>query len=106
MQAHIRKIFVQLTYEKKAKEKACLASIQRNIKIYYRVRDWPWMQFYQLVLGETANIRKKQLEAERKKKMQEGIDKIKELTKSRGSSLRLSSPEKMLRRQMKQRSEL
>jgi len=79
MQAHIRKIFVQLTYEKKAKEKACLASIQRNIKIYYRVRDWPWMQFYQLVLGETANIKKKQLEAERKKKMQEGIDKIKEV---------------------------
>jgi len=37
------------------------------------------MQFYQLVLGETANIKKKQIEAERKKKMQEGLDKIKEV---------------------------
>merc|ERR1719333_436260 len=73
MQAHIRKIFVKLTYEDKVKEKAALASIQRNIKIYYRVRDWPWMQFYQLVLGETANIKKKQIEAERKKKMQERL---------------------------------
>merc|ERR1719259_570309 len=79
MQAHVRKIFVKLTYEDKVKEKAALASIQRNIKIYYRVRDWPWMQFYQLVLGETANIKKKQIEAERKKKMQEGLDKIKEM---------------------------
>jgi len=79
MQSHIRKIFVKLTYDQKVKEKTALASIQRNIKIYYRVRDWPWMQFYQLVLGETANIKKKQIEAERKKKMQEGIDKIKEV---------------------------
>merc|ERR1719259_233580 len=78
MQAHVRKIFVKITYDQKVKEKAALAAIQRNIKIYYRVRDWPWMQFYQLVLGETANIKKKQIEAE-KKKMQEGLDKIKEM---------------------------
>merc|ERR1712168_478516 len=30
-------------------------------------------------LGETANIKKKQIEAERKNKMQEGIDKIKDV---------------------------
>jgi len=79
MQAHIRKIFVKITFDQKAKEKAALSSIQRSIKIYYRVRDWPWMQFYQLVLGETSNIKKKQEEAERRKKMQEGMDKIKEV---------------------------
>jgi len=79
MQAHIRTIMVKTIYDQKVKEKAGLASIQRNIKIYYRVRDWPWMQFYQLVLGETANIKKKQIEAERKKMMQEGLDKIKDV---------------------------
>merc|ERR1711931_46721 len=79
MQAHIRTIMVKTIYDQKVKEKAGLVSIQRNIKIYYRVRDWPWMQFYQLVLGETANIKKKQEEAERRKMMQEGLDKIKDV---------------------------
>merc|ERR1711990_954184 len=79
MQAHIRKIFVKLTYDRKVKEKTAIACIQRNIKIYYRVRDWPWMRFYQLVLGEAANIKKKQAEAERKKIMQEGMSKVKEV---------------------------
>merc|ERR1712002_1185294 len=76
MQAHIRTCLVGVTYKAKAAEKKGIASIQNNIRNYYRCKNWAWYQFYMLVVSEGAKIRKKREEEERRKMMAEGFDKL------------------------------
>merc|ERR1712002_1077941 len=76
MQAHVRKCLVAVTYKIKAAEKRGIASIQNNIRNYYRCKNWAWYQFYMLVVSEGAKIRKKREEEERRKMMAEGFDKL------------------------------
>jgi len=76
MQAHVRKCLVAVTYKIKAAEKRGIASIQNNIRNYYRCKNWAWYQFYMLVVSEGAKIRKKREEEERRKLMAEGFDKL------------------------------
>merc|ERR1712212_475655 len=75
MQAHIRTCLVGVTYKLKAAEKRSIASIQNNIRNYYKCKNWPWYQFYMLVVSEGAKIRKKKEEEERRKMMAEGFEK-------------------------------
>merc|ERR1712002_1124485 len=76
MQAHVRKCLVAVTYKAKAAEKRGIASIQNNIRNYYKCKNWGWYQFYMLVTSEGAKIRKKKEEEERRKMMAEGFDKL------------------------------
>merc|ERR1712002_1275324 len=76
MQAHIRTCLVGVTYKLKAAEKRSIASIQNNIRNYYKCKNWPWYQFYMLVVSEGAKIRKKKEEEERRKMMAEGFEKL------------------------------
>merc|ERR1712002_948021 len=76
MQAHIRKCLVNVTYKTKCAEKKAIFSIQNNIRNYYRCKNWPWYQFYMLVVSEGAKIRKKKEEEERRKIMAEGFEKL------------------------------
>merc|ERR1719348_2873316 len=46
MQAHIRKCLVAVTYIEKRKEKVSLEVIQRNIKKYFGLKNWPWWLLY------------------------------------------------------------
>merc|ERR1719348_1172630 len=46
MQAHIRKCLVAVTYVEKRKEKVALEVIQRNIKKYFGLKNWPWWLLY------------------------------------------------------------
>merc|ERR1719187_2505064 len=59
MQAHVRKCLVSVTYKEKCAEKKAIFSIQNNIRNYYRCKNWPWYQFYMLVVSEAGKIRKK-----------------------------------------------
>merc|ERR1712228_504833 len=76
MQAHVRGCLVAVTFEAKAAEKKGIGSIQNNIRNYYRCKNWPWYQFYMLVMSEGAKIRKKKEEEERRRMMAEGLDKL------------------------------
>merc|ERR1719193_1932758 len=76
MQAHVRKCLVAVTYKVKAAEKKGIASIQNNVRNYYKCKNWAWYQFYMLVTSEGAKIRKKKEEEERRKMMAEGLDKL------------------------------
>merc|ERR1712121_347291 len=76
MQAHVRKCLVAVTFKAKAAEKKAIFSIQNNIRNYYRCKNWPWYQFYMLVVSESAKIRKKKEEEERRKMMAEGFEKL------------------------------
>merc|ERR1712002_410576 len=76
MQAHVRKCLVGVTYKLKAVEKKSIASIQNNIRNYYKCKNWPWYIFYMLVVSEGAKIRKKKEEEERRRMMAEGFDKL------------------------------
>merc|ERR1712142_729160 len=76
MQAHVRKCCVAVTYKLKAAEKKGIASIQNNVRNYYRCKNWPWYIFYMLVVSESAKIRKKAEEEARRKMMAEGFEKL------------------------------
>jgi len=76
MQAHVRKCLVAVTYKLKAAEKKGIASIQNNVRNYYRCKNWPWYIFYMLVVSESAKIRKKAEEEARRKMMAEGFEKL------------------------------
>merc|ERR1719309_499682 len=76
MQAHVRKCCVAVTYKAKAAEKKGIASIQNNVRNYYRCKNWPWYIFYMLVVSESAKIRKKAEEEARRKMMAEGFEKL------------------------------
>merc|ERR1712198_290051 len=76
MQAHVRKCLVAVTYKAKAAEKKGIASIQNNVRNYYKCKNWPWYQFYMLVTSEAGKIRKKREEEERRRLMAEGFDKL------------------------------
>merc|ERR1712002_731558 len=79
MQSAARKILVKSTYAEKRAEKKAIASIQHNVRNYYRCKNWPWYQFYMVVVGESAKIRKKKEEEERRKLMAEGFHKLEEM---------------------------
>jgi len=79
MQCQSRRLLVRGTYDKKIAEKKCLQSIQRNIRLYYNCRDWPWYQFYTMIKGEMEVLQKKKAEEERRKLMQEGFEKFQEM---------------------------
>merc|ERR1719228_2299328 len=53
-----------------------IASIQNNVRNYYRCKNWPWYIFYMLVVSESAKIRKKAEEEARRKMMAEGFEKL------------------------------
>merc|ERR1719249_498464 len=76
MQAHVRKCLVAVTYKAKAAEKKGIASIQNNVRNYYKCKNWPWYQFYMLITSEAGKIRKKREEEERRRLMAEGFDKL------------------------------
>jgi len=76
MQAHVRSCLVAVTYKEKVAEKKSIASIQNNVRNYYKCKNWAWYQFYMLVTSEGAKIRKKKEEEERRKMMAEGLDKL------------------------------
>jgi len=76
MQAHVRGCLVAVTFKSKAAEKKGIASIQNNVRNYYKCKNWPWYQFYMLVVSEGAKIRKKKEEEERRRMMAEGFDKL------------------------------
>merc|ERR1719419_2114585 len=79
MQSAARKILVKQTYAEKKAEKKAIASIQQNVRNYYRCKNWPWYQFYMVVVGESAKIRKKKEEEERRRLMAEGFHKLEEM---------------------------
>merc|ERR1712142_38190 len=76
MQAHIRKCLVSVTYKQKCAEKKAIFSIQLNIRNYYRCKNWPWYIFYMVVVGASADIRKKKEEEGRRRMMAEGFEKL------------------------------
>merc|ERR1719391_1670103 len=76
MQAHVRGCLVAVTFKAKAAEKKGIASIQNNVRNYYKCKNWSWYQFYMLVTSEGAKIRKKKEEEERRRMMAEGFDKL------------------------------
>merc|ERR1719365_226810 len=76
MQAHVRGCLVAVTFKAKAAEKKGIASIQNNVRNYYKCKNWAWYQFYMLVMSEGAKIRKKREEEERRRLMAEGFDKL------------------------------
>jgi len=76
MQAHVRGCLVAVTFKAKAAEKKGIASIQNNVRNYYKCKNWAWYQFYMLVMSEGAKIRKKREEEERRRMMAEGFDKL------------------------------
>merc|ERR1719249_76532 len=76
MQAHVRGCLVAVTYKAKAAEKKGIASIQNNVRNYYKCKNWPWYQFYMLITSEAGKIRKKREEEERRRLMAEGFDKL------------------------------
>merc|ERR1712168_1741055 len=71
-----QKVLVHVLYQTKIAEKKALQSIQRNIKLYYTCRDWAWYQFYTMIKGEMEVLKKKKVEEERRKAMQEGFEKF------------------------------
>merc|ERR1712198_352714 len=77
MQAHVRKCLVSVTYKEKCAEEKAIFSIQNNIRNYYRCKNWPWYQFYMLVVSEAGKIRKKKEEEERRALMAAGFEKLK-----------------------------
>merc|ERR1719193_1408809 len=76
MQCQARRVLVHVTYQGKIAEKKGISSIQRNIRLYYNCRDWAWYQFYTMVKGEMAVLKKKLAEEERRKQMAEGLAKF------------------------------
>merc|ERR1712200_213619 len=76
MQCQARRVLVHVTYQGKIAEKKGISSIQRNIRLYYNCRDWPWYKFYTMVKGEMGALKKKQAEEERRKQMAEGLAKF------------------------------
>merc|ERR1719230_1975927 len=76
MQCQARRVLVHVTYQGKIAEKKGISSIQRNIRLYYNCRDWVWYQFYTMVKGEMAVLKKKLAEEERRKQMAEGLAKF------------------------------
>merc|ERR1711942_135330 len=76
MQAHVRGCLVAVTFKAKAAEKKSIASIQNNVRNYYKCKNWPWYQFYMLVVSEGAKIRKKKEEEERRALMAAGFEKL------------------------------
>merc|ERR1719159_2181195 len=46
MQAHARKVLVADTYQVLRNEKVALECIQRNIKKYFGLKNWPWWLLY------------------------------------------------------------
>merc|ERR1711872_790720 len=77
MQAHVRGCLVAVTFKEKCAEKKAIFSIQNNIRNYYRCKNWPWYQFYMLVVSEAGKIRKKKEEEERRALMAAGFEKLK-----------------------------
>merc|ERR1739838_545664 len=76
MQAHVRSCLVAVTYKEKVAEKKSIASIQNNVRNYYKCKNWAWYQFYMLVTSESAKIRKKKEEEERRALMAAGFEKL------------------------------
>merc|ERR1719431_2452989 len=76
MQCQARRVLVHVTYQGKIAEKKGISSIQRNIRLYYNCRDWVWYQFYTMMKGEMAILKKKLAEEERRKQMAEGLAKF------------------------------
>merc|ERR1719348_2020096 len=76
MQCQARRVLVHVTYQGKIAEKKGISSIQRNIRLYYNCRDWVWHQFYTMMKGEMAILKKKLAEEERRKQMAEGLAKF------------------------------
>jgi len=77
MQCHARICMVKLDlYNKMKAEKVAFSAIQRNIRLYYACKDWIWFKFYTMVKNESTKIIAKQKEEERRRQMQEGLDKI------------------------------
>merc|ERR1719489_722752 len=76
MQCQARRVLVHVTYQGKIAEKKGISSIQRNIRLYYNCRDWAWYQFYTMVKGEMAVLKKKLAEEGRRKQMAEGLAKF------------------------------
>merc|ERR1712002_788764 len=79
MQSHIRGVLILPTYNHKKAEKKAIASIQQNIRNYYNCKNWPWYQFYMVVVHESSKIRKKKEEEERRRLMAEGFHKLEEM---------------------------
>jgi len=79
MQAAARNILVGVVFAQKKAEKKAISSIQNNVRNYYRCKNWPWYQFYMVVVHESSKIRKKAEEAERRRLMAEGFHKLEEM---------------------------
>merc|ERR1712042_366458 len=67
MQCQSRRVLAHVKYQTKIAEKKAIASIQQNVRNYYRCKNWPWYQFYMVVVGASADIRKKKEEEERRR---------------------------------------
>jgi myosin heavy subunit len=77
MQCTARVVLMKLsTYNALKTQKTLTSALQRNIRNYYQVRDWPWYKFYTMVKGEMGKILAKMAEDARKKAMAEGLAKI------------------------------
>jgi len=76
MQCQARRVLVHVTFQEKIGEKKAISSIQRNIKLYYNCRDWPWYKFYTMMKSEIENLKKKLAEEERRTMMREGLAKF------------------------------
>merc|ERR1712015_453569 len=46
MQCQARRVLVHVAYDVKRKEKGALEVIQRNVKKYFGLKNWPWWLLY------------------------------------------------------------
>merc|ERR1719383_751190 len=77
MQCTARVVLMKLsTYNALKTQKTLVSALQRNIRMYYTVRDWAWFKFYTMVKGEMGKILAKMAEEARKKAMAEGLAKV------------------------------
>jgi myosin heavy subunit len=49
LQAHIRAYLTQLNYKKLREQRVALVVLQRNIKKFLQLRNWPWWKLYQKI---------------------------------------------------------
>merc|ERR1712142_1003779 len=77
MQCHARRILVlNIDFAAKKAQKNALAAIQRNIRIYNAAKDWQWYQYYTTIKNGYAKIKKQIEEEERRRVLQEGLEKF------------------------------
>lgn len=90
LQCHFRRYLANIEYSAMKSTKQSLQLLQQNLKIYLKIKSWPWLKFLQDMLPMIALARQEEErlaleEAERKKKEME--DELKRLDNERRAAL-------------------